>query len=528
MRRLCLLMVTAAPLACSAPPSSPPVAPAAQRSADRPIEARPLAQTAPVVAAPVWSVLSEGSCRNYAVFAVGAARVLAAGGAAYTLEEAGPKPLSPAGLANDMTGRGVDYVPPIVDVGGRDLDHVWIARMFESRTAPSIGAVVRVAGAWKTPEDPQDYGGFGGTLWAHPSGALWIGSNPMLAASRFEEFVDGELVKKAKMPGLDMTGTAYTFMPDGELLVVGPSEQAPETKAKLKRWSPHRPVNDVAIGPYDFKNPMSLHKQAGDLPNPRVIVGAGAPLGPHKKGTLLEWKDEKLTPVALDDRLTDSFTSALTPNGVLYALRGDGVLLREAAGAVSEIRVGEAGTVVAGATEAPWVVGVSGALYRVEADGAVHTVELGPGAWPLAERTKVAAQSVRVLGADEAYVVATRSERDPSWKKPRVTTVLYRFGAASAAAPRRCGAPLPTSYLARFAPALSASCNEPTLVPNKALDAAARKLLGVAPVRFGPGKKPSGEAYRATSVEQAREWIAALGKRGISAEGVCGTPDGAD
>lgn len=519
-------MLAGLPLACSSPVDGTlnvPLADRAPAQADAAVLDSGVVRTDPS-ALPRLGVVVEGSCQAPRVFVVGAARVWGLAASAYVLGGAGVTQLAGSKTYNDFTGLGLDRIATIERIGGTDLAHAWIARMTLSRGDDSLWVLWRTPDGWKNTRPASSYG-IGGSLLEHPSGALWIASPERYGDSRFEEYVAGEPVKKAKMPGLDMTGDEYGFMPDGELLSVG---RTSGPKKLLKRWSPTHPVADVLVARGAEADVLSLRVQQnapGRGPGtPRVIVGLVSGRGATQKGQLYDWRDEKLAPVPASAELGSTFSWDLASDGTLYALRADGMLVHEStSGVIGKVSVGEAGTVFAGKTSAPWIVGVSGALYRVD-HGTVTPMPLPAAVWPLAESTPATAIQVTVLGQDEATITAVRIERGDGWKKPRTTSVVFSTDAPTK--PLRCGAPLAQDALYSFPAAATESCTESVVVIEKPIKSTALVKAGLDPaqaVAWGPPKQAR-TALRSASAAEARAIAQKLSAAGFDAEVVCGLP----
>ena len=507
---------------CSSPVDSNPNVPLADRPA-RSIDAGGVdGGTARTEASTPRTLLValEGSCPAPRVFAVGAARAWAVAGSAYVLGPEGAAVLAGSRIYNDMTGMGVDKVASIDRIGGVDLGHAWIARMTESRSAPTVWVTWRTAEGWKNTTLGSEYG-FGGSLVEHPSGALWISSNDMYRGSRFEEYVSGEPTKRPKMPGLDMAGDEYGFLPDGELLVVGGGSGP---KKLLRRWSPTHPVDDALVVRGAESDVLSLRIQRPSPASPRVVVGLVSGRGAAQKNQLFEWRAEKIAPVAASSELGSVFSWDLASDGTLYVLRSDGTLVHESpAGAIGKVAVGESGTVFAGPTSEPWIVGASGALYRFD-HGTVTPMPLPAAVWPLGEATPALAKRVTVLGQDEAIVTATRIERGDGWKKPRTTTVVFSTDAPTT--PLRCGAPLQPDAVYPFPPPAAESCTEPVVAIEKAIKTPALTKLGFDRSRakaWGP-PKDARTTVRMGTLAEARSAAQKLSAAGYDAEVVCGLP----
>lgn len=234
----------------------------------------------------------------------------------------------------------------------------------------------------------------------------------------------GALVPKPKVPGADLARIAFgsrgglsaegiVALASGEVLGVRKSGDT----AKLVRWSPAQPVDDLPLKAAKTTASIRAGKNRAF-----VQLDAG----------LFVYDGTKVEPARLTPKLASGFTWAVDKNDTLYvALPGKTLLVETAQGTVTEEPMPAFGGLEAStASSTLWLVSDHGhQLHRRTMTGAGSAWE--PVALPAppfgnALRGPSTIEAIQILGEDDVFVNTRRFEKGWGWTQPEPYRAIYR------------------------------------------------------------------------------------------------------
>jgi hypothetical protein len=234
----------------------------------------------------------------------------------------------------------------------------------------------------------------------------------------------GALVAKPKVPGADLAKIAFgsrgglsaegiVALASGEVVGVRKSGDT----AKLVRWSPAQPVDDL---------PLKAAKTFASIRSGKnrafVQLDAG----------LFVYDGTKVEPAKLTPKLASGFTWAVGENDTLYvALPGKTLLVETTQGTVTEEPMPAFGRLQASAASGTlWLVSDhEHQLHRrtmTGASGAWEPVALPAPPFGNALRGPSTIEAVQILGADDVFVNTRRFEKGWGWAQPEPYRAIYR------------------------------------------------------------------------------------------------------
>lgn len=430
-------------------------APLATPSAAPSTEAEPNRNIATKIPTALYPTL-EGACPPARITAVGATAVLSLPRDLWALDPAGPRALARLGSPRwDLVAGRHMTEDGFGELGGRDEAHLWYVTHSFTARGEDYGDLTLLGPPSRVLATPHGENGFysPASVIQHPDGTLWLfGVHSMyldipgdeklpndVSHDRYFAFrEDGTPIEGAKLPGADM-GHAFRLA-SGEIVGAGLSKSG---AGKLRRWSPSRRVNDLAL--------REAGTPALQLGSTRAVLRA-----PAKNGVFYLYKDgeDALRPSALGARARQATSWLVTGDDELLMTLQDGTLLREdREGVVHEERLPEPGKLQA-VSSPRWLAADSGALY-VQSGAAWNKVALSGGGPPA--RVEWVA-----LAGGETWVSTVRT--DTGFGRRRAGEVRVLHSSRPARSPVRCGAPFSAGTLAELPPTAGPSCATPVVV----------------------------------------------------------------
>lgn len=466
---ICAVLVGcgAPPVAHRAPPAPSASAAVATPPAPASIDAgAPAVAAAPAVEVPMaWGTagtgsgplyaIADGMCVNAQVFPIEGGAIFVYGNGEYinwqfsnptlvTTALVGPDGITPDpgrgfGPALDADGATV------FAVGGSYPDHLFAILDYASRAG--FARQLRVGSAkptgWKTllGTPPRDYppnGMFvaiapplawndGNLLFPTDTSPVRNGLNDFQDTYGFRVLqADGTFVPKANVPGPDLGEPAFRIneprqvarLSNGE--VVGIRWGA---KKKLVRWSPTKPVDDVAFPVTPAKDAMFRGGKS------RAVVALDDAL------YIYDGKDA-LVPAKVNSKLAKGFAWTLGPDDEILVIQPTGAVIEESTtGVLHEETLPFAATFSGVPSGIGW--GIANGKGARGSDALVHkkTTE-GAKRWEVVElpappfgsdgRAPLRIADVAARDPNDVFFIAQRSEPGFGWKRPPSFRVLYR------------------------------------------------------------------------------------------------------
>jgi hypothetical protein len=382
---------------------------------------------------------------NGALFAYGSAHGAYSRGGAITTARVGDEGLEPQ--PNVGFGATFDFWG-VKAMGGHYPDRLWAVVDVSSRMVEASELRVGTAKAtdWKVALEsgtkPGDAGNaavvgaplrdFGQPILL-PDGATLVPEMSVIRDSTGAEKTSyafrllspaGALVAKPKVPGADLAkiafGTRAAVRGDGVAVlangeVVG--ARIDGDAAKLVRWSPAQPVDDLRLK--TTKGPVTL--RAGKN---RAFVQVDAELFVYAAG--------KVEPVKLAPKLASGFSWTVGADDTLYvALPSKTLLVETAQGTVTEETMPVFGGLLGAVTSSTvWLLSDNAhQLHRRTTSGSSASwerVTLPTPPFGNSLRGPVSIEAVQILGTDDVFVNTRRFEKGWGWAQPEPYRAIYR------------------------------------------------------------------------------------------------------
>ena len=348
----------------------------------------------------------------------------------------------------------------------------------------------------------------------------------------------GALVAKPKVPGADLAKIAFTraggrgegvaALANGEVIGARIDGEA----AKLVRWSPAQPVDDLPLKRTKGSVTLRVGKN-------RAFVQVDAQLFVYAAG--------KVEPVKLSPKLATGFRWTLGADDTLYvALPSKALLVETAQGAVTEETMPAFGPLLGAVTSSTvWLLSDNAhQLHRRTMTGASASWEpviLPAPPFGNSLRGPSTIEAVQILGSDDVFVNTRRFEKGWGWAQPEPYRAIYRTKRPKQVL--RCqdvrGEGTGRGVYA-WPPAADDACTTPFVVamreetkePAKTYPGIAQNLRGkteygekLALVSF-EGRGGLNLGIPMTDIEKARKLATYLSRSlDIRADVVCGRPD---
>lgn len=516
MSRLRFGLGAASLLACGAPhvatqarpaPSAaivaPPPAAVASADAGAPPAVVPTAEvpmewgTPGTRAGPLYAI-ADGMCVNAQIFPIEGGAIFAYGNGEYiNWETSNPTLVTTAyvgadGIAPDPSrgfGAALDEGGgTLFALGGSYPDHLFAIVDFASRAG--FSRKLRVGSSkptgWKTVlgTTPREYppGGMfvaaaapiawndGGLLFGVDTSPINSGMPSDMTGDVYSFRVlaaDGTLVPKTNVPGADLGEAAFRVneprgiarLSNGE--VVGVAWSA---KKKLVRWSPTKPVDDVAFPVKPTKDAVLRGGKS------RAVVALDDAL------YIYDGKDA-LVPAKVNSKLAKGFAWTVGPDDEIIVIQPTGAVLEESTtGVLHEETLPFAVTFNGVPSGIGWGIGAgkgargSDALvHKKAADGAKRweVVELPAPPFGSDARAPLKIANVAARDPNDVFFIAQRSEAGFGWKRPPSFRALYRTKRPREVV--RCQ-DAPHAWtgtgMHRWPPAADDTCKTPVVVPS--------------------------------------------------------------